>query len=112
MVAPLYKRAGRKVRAPESGVTVNGRPSKDEDQRTETSSCKDLIFTRGETTNLYAEQDQIGPDSRVARPYCECVSIGTGKVAGPPQQCGGKIDDHLAARRKIRGKTKLGLQAR
>ena len=33
--------------------------------------------------NLYAEQDQIGPDLRVARPYCKCISIGTGKVATP-----------------------------
>jgi len=37
MVASPVFMAGRKVRAPKSSVTVNGRPSKDEDQRTETS---------------------------------------------------------------------------
>jgi len=52
----------------------------------------------GETTNLYAEQDQIGSDPGVARSYCKYVSIGTGKVAGSCQQWQDKIDDHHPAR--------------
>jgi hypothetical protein len=73
-----------------SSVTANGRPQKCEDiepqRRVEFCGVNKIRVKRG---NLYAEQDQIGPDLRVARPYCECVSIGTGKVARSPEQSGG-----------------------
>ena len=73
MVAPL-ERAGRKVRAPKSSVTVNGRPSKDEDTEPQRRVLDHSIYSGGtgvKRGNLYAEQDQIGPDLRVARPYCK-----------------------------------------
>ena len=80
--------AGRKVRAPKSSVTVNSRPSKDEDaepQRRVPALSSSVFYLKKvlgvKRGNLYAEQDQIGPDLGVARPYCEYVSIGTGKVA-------------------------------
>jgi hypothetical protein len=103
---------GRKVRAPKSSVTANGRPSKDEDTEPQrrVEFCEAIRKVRVKRGNLYAEQDQIGPDLRVARPYCKYVSIGTGKVARSPEQSGGQIDDHLVSRRKMRDKTKLGLQ--
>ena len=64
-----------------SSAAVNDRPSRDEDKRTETSQI--YLINLGETTNLCVEQDQIGPNSGVARAYWKIVSIGTGKVARP-----------------------------
>jgi len=40
-----------------------------------------LEMTEVKRGNLYAEQDQIGSDSGVARSNCNYISIGTGKVA-------------------------------
>ncbi len=81
-------RVGRKVRAPKSSVAANGRPSRDEDIEPQRRDLN-LRVQGVKRGNLYAEQDQIGPDLRVARPYCTYVSIGTGKVARPQEQSGG-----------------------